>query len=281
MERQPEVTIHSQTGQSRDPTLESSSRPSKYVPTGVVTSPSDPMNQALRPNSIYDYVEKVAPTQNGVRHPKDESSSDESTIYYKDSIPKVAYKPLEVDSEFESDLCPPVPQLKKVPLQEKCYEFPNPDNYDDPRKYRSQLSRAKVPELKVKELSASQGDFNELGIPIDRSYEKNLMASKTSLSGPSDVSTMPILYEARDQSEISKILVGGGKFLPTTDGPPRPLSRDQTSSGFGSLPDVSDGPGPTLSRMTTSASKGSLSSRTESESAGESQRKHSPKTTNF
>lgn len=124
------------------------------------------------------------------------SSSDESK---KRSSPRVAYTPLELDSDIESDLNSTAARSRKR-VSSKDYDhtsnhengssssknssikrrFPNPDHYGDPRrarnaKYKKQNGyldgsrktssfefRAKGQESDV----FKQGDFNEIGIPV-------------------------------------------------------------------------------------------------------------------
>lgn len=123
------------------------------------------------------------------------SSSDEESK--KDSSSKVAYRPLDLDSDVESDLSSVGPRSRRRVLS-KDYdlvfgsdqasgknsqprrEFPNPDNYEDPRlnrkmRYEDQngfidgSSRTGSFEFAKKRQgneTPKKGDFNEVGIPI-------------------------------------------------------------------------------------------------------------------
>lgn len=120
-----------------------------------------------------------------------DSSSDESK---KRASPRVAYAPLELDSDVESDLSSIGPRSRKR-VSSKDYDdndhpssknssikrwFPNPDHYEDP--LRSKNSRFRKPtgyqdgssrtgsfEFSKKGQESDvpkHGDFNEVGIPI-------------------------------------------------------------------------------------------------------------------
>ncbi|XP_070149152.1 solute carrier organic anion transporter family member 2A1 [Polyergus mexicanus] len=120
-----------------------------------------------------------------------DSSSDESK---KGSSPRVAYAPLELDSDVESDLGSTRPRSRKR-VSSKDYDendpsssknssikrwFPNPDHYEDSLRARNSRFRksngyqdgsSKTGSFefskKGQESNASkQGDFNEVGIPI-------------------------------------------------------------------------------------------------------------------
>ncbi|XP_006616873.1 solute carrier organic anion transporter family member 1A5-like [Apis dorsata] len=116
----------------------------------------------------------------------DLSSSDEEGK--KDSSPKVAYRPLDIDSDVESDLSSIEPRSRKRIMgrdYESVYnsdtssaknslkrEFPNPDNYGDPRLNRrnidgsSKTSSFEFSRKRQNEPLQKRGDFNEVGIPI-------------------------------------------------------------------------------------------------------------------
>lgn len=117
----------------------------------------------------------------------DLSSSDEEGK--KDSSPKVAYRPLDIDSDVESDLSSVEPRSRKRIMgreYESVYnsdtfssvknslkrEFPNPDNYGDPRLNRrnidgsSKTSSFEFSRRRQNEPLQKRGDFNEVGIPI-------------------------------------------------------------------------------------------------------------------
>lgn len=120
-----------------------------------------------------------------------DSSSDESEK--KRSSPQIAYAPLELDSDVESDLSSIGPRSRKR-VPSKDYDdhdhsssksssikrwFPNPDHYEDP--LRSKTSRkpnsyqdgsSKTGSFEFskrsqeRDVPCKQGDFNEVGIPI-------------------------------------------------------------------------------------------------------------------
>lgn len=123
----------------------------------------------------------------------DLSSSDEDCK--KDSSPKVAYRPLDLDSDVESDLSSTEPRSRKQILTKHCdpvwtkemneksmrkfppKRFPNPDDYGDPREDRYRQSNGHLDgssktnsfEFSKKGLgndTRKKGDFNEIGIPI-------------------------------------------------------------------------------------------------------------------
>ncbi|XP_011639833.1 solute carrier organic anion transporter family member 1A5 [Pogonomyrmex barbatus] len=124
-----------------------------------------------------------------------DSSSDESK---KQSSSQVAYTPLDIDSDVESDLGSVGPRSRKR-ISSKDYDqttqdekdrpssrnaslkrrFPNPDHYEDPQRGRN--SKFKNPNSyqdtslntssskfarKGQESDVPKGDFNEVGIPI-------------------------------------------------------------------------------------------------------------------
>lgn len=124
-----------------------------------------------------------------------DSSSDESKVQ---SSTQVAYAPLELDSDVESDLSSVGPRSRKR-IPSKDYDqphdenesssskktslkrrFPNPDHYEDPRTgrnsrfkslndYQDDSSKRSSAEFSKKGQGSEapkQGDFNEVGIPI-------------------------------------------------------------------------------------------------------------------
>ncbi|XP_031830619.1 solute carrier organic anion transporter family member 3A1 [Nomia melanderi] len=127
----------------------------------------------------------------------------------KDSSPKVAYKPLDLDSDVESDLGSAEPRSRRRILSkdyDRVYnsdqpssamsslprrEFPNPANYDDPRLSRrlqpmdqngyidgSRKTNSFEYSKKGQEKDAQKkGDFNEVGIPIVESYPSSMNTS--------------------------------------------------------------------------------------------------------
>ncbi|XP_076662079.1 solute carrier organic anion transporter family member 2A1 [Halictus rubicundus] len=120
----------------------------------------------------------------------DLSTSDEEGK--KESSPKVAYRPLDIDSDVESDLSSTAPRSRKR-IHSKDYdrvykdpspsvlkpsskrEFPDPANYDDPRlsrRLQSDQNGYEDGSRKTNSFEYSrndkerQGDFNEVGIPV-------------------------------------------------------------------------------------------------------------------
>lgn len=222
-------------------------------------------------------------------------SSDGSQVPTKGSISQVSYKPLEVDSDSESDLSTDKPR-KRIPSieasraaflgltpqgihpQSSNIRFPNPANYDDPRAERTSRNNSPNPgadgsvktnsleftrkpkEDREQPLSASRGDFNEIGIPLVQSYETTIKGSTSSLRSPTIMMAIQQLdrnpsremleqtrfvYQPKVQAN-SEELEENRKFrleklmqpMNYSQEAPRPPSRDQASSGFGSLQDM-------------------------------------------
>ncbi|KAF3425088.1 hypothetical protein E2986_03670 [Frieseomelitta varia] len=188
------------------------------------------------------------------------SSSDEESR--KDSTTKVAYRPLDLDSDVESDLSSVEPRSRRR-ITGKEYEpvynsdrssstksspfrreFPNPDNYDDPRKMRhvdgsSKTSSFEFSRKRQDDKLQRKGDFNEVGIPI--------MDPPVVRSIPKCVKSLIDRYElnAEQQTgENQESVSGNGTHLESKIGiplvamaPNRASSRSQYSSGFSSLTD--------------------------------------------
>ena len=144
----------------------------------------------------------------------DLDSSDGSQEVRKGSVSQVSYKPLELDSDVESELSEVAPRSRKrlssnldeskKPLPEikppfSNMRFPDPNNYEDPRLARS--SRNNSPNLATdgssktdsfeyrkkkddKPPSGTTGNFNELGIPVVEAYEATVQASTSNLRSP-------------------------------------------------------------------------------------------------
>lgn len=211
-----------------------------------------------------------------------DSSSDESKIR---SSTRVAYTPLEIDSDVESDLSSVGPRSRKR-VPSKDYDqppdendrsssknsslkrrFPNPDHYEEPQ--RNQSSRFKSPSgyqndsLKTSSSEFAkkgqesnvpkQGDFNEVGIPIvDPFPESN--SGTTNTAHLKDVKSLIDRYEQNasqetlDSDQLSVKSTEDTKSRPESKMgiplvamvPGRSSSRGQSSSGFGSSPDVQD-----------------------------------------
>ncbi|XP_068967047.1 solute carrier organic anion transporter family member 1A5 [Bombus flavifrons] len=214
------------------------------------------------------------------------SSSDEESK--KKSSPRIAYKPLNLDSDVESDLSSVEPRSRKR-IMGKDYdsvytsdrsssaksslfrrEFPNPDNYGDPRQAKhidgsSETSSFKFSRKRQDVEVQKKGDFNEVGIPI-----VDVPVSHASAKG---VKSLIDRYELNaeqqtEEGEESFRSSENGTHLESKIGiplvamaPKRPLSRSQYSSGFGSLTDGKIPENRSESResvSTKASSKGSL-----------------------
>lgn len=129
----------------------------------------------------------------------------------KDGSTKIAYKPLELDSDVESDLGSAEPRSRRRIVSkdyDRVYddeqpsfaisslprrEFPNPANYEDPRLSRrvqpvdqngfidgSQKTNSFEYSRKAQEKDArKKGDFNEIGIPVVEPYPSSPNTSST------------------------------------------------------------------------------------------------------
>lgn len=160
-----------------------------------------------------------------------DSSSDESKMQ---SSTRVAYTPLELDSDVESDLSSVGPRSRKR-IPSKDYDqphdenehssskksslkrrFPNPDHYEDPRTGRT--SRFKSPDgyqddslktsstefaKKGRESEApKKGDFNEVGIPIvDPFPDVKSNSGSTNTAHSKDVKSLIDRYEQNASEE--------------------------------------------------------------------------------
>ncbi|XP_015609200.1 solute carrier organic anion transporter family member 1A5 [Cephus cinctus] len=269
---------------------DSSNQPLKYGPLG----PGDRRNETSLPLKSLSVVEE----KNVESADELDSSSDEGNEE-KNSSPKIAYKPLELDSDVESDLSSVGPRSRRrvkskefdpvlnnvgiasFPVTGKA--FPNPDDYGNPRsspKPNSLLSsdslspvhegppesdirnqdgfsltnsfeytRKKKPNglLKNSEPYRLTGDFNEVGIPI---AESPTNSPEPTVEIQSIQITMPVYGASQDDLNVARSSIeslGGNVSYHLEDVvaepevpalPVRPPSRGQTSSGFGSLPDV-------------------------------------------
>ena len=212
------------------------------------------------------------------------SSSDEESR--KDSTTKVAYRPLDLDSDVESDLSSVEPRSRRRITgreYEPVYnsdrssstksspfrrEFPNPDNYEDPRKMRhvdgsSKTSSFEFSRKRQDDKLQNKGDFNEVGIPI--------IDPPVVRSTPKGVKSLIDRYElnAEQQTgENQESVSGNGAHLESKIGiplvamaPNRASSRSQYSSGFSSLTDgkiVEDRPASRESVSPKVSNKGSI-----------------------
>lgn len=157
-------------------------KPLKYGPLG----PGDRRSTGSNPSMNRNLTIRNLDSEDEL-----DSSSDESK---KLSSPRVAYAPLELDSDVESDLNSIGPRSRRR-IPSKDYDendhhpsknssikrrFPNPDHYEDPLRARNSKFRksnsyqdgsSKTGSFefskKGQESNVSkQGDFNEVGIPI-------------------------------------------------------------------------------------------------------------------
>ncbi|XP_006566270.2 solute carrier organic anion transporter family member 1A5 isoform X2 [Apis mellifera] len=160
---------------------ETEKTPLKYGPLGPGDRRTDSKTSLNQPSQAQK--SKIRNTDSE----DDLSSSDEEGK--KDSSPKVAYRPLDIDSDVESDLSSVEPRSRKRIMgreYESVYnsdtsssvknslkrEFPNPDNYGDPRLNRrnidgsSKTSSFEFSRRRQNEPLQKRGNFNEVGIPI-------------------------------------------------------------------------------------------------------------------
>ena len=189
------------------------------------------------------------------------SSSDEESR--KDSTTKVAYRPLDLDSDVESDLSSVEPRSRRR-ITGKEYEsvynsdrssstksspfrreFPNPDNYEDPRKTRhvdgsSETSSFEFSRKRQDNKLQKKGDFNEVGIPI---IDPPPVVPPT-LKGVKSLIDRYELNAEQQTGENQESVNGNGIHLESKIGiplvamaPNRTSSRSQYSSGFSSLTD--------------------------------------------
>jgi len=206
-----------------------------------------------------------------------DTSSDESR---KRSSPQVAYAPLELDSDVESDLSSAGPRSRKrVPSKDygQTYDedelalssknsvmkrqFPNPDHYEDPRRnhgfknsgFQDGSSKTSSFEFSKRGQEADapkQGDFNELGIPV----MGPLPEGKSAVVNAKDVKSLIDRYE---QNASQETLDGDQLSMKSTEDarsrsegkigiplvamvPGRSSLRGQSSSGINSSSDAQD-----------------------------------------
>jgi len=206
-----------------------------------------------------------------------DTSSDESR---KRSSPQVAYAPLELDSDVESDLSSAGPRSRKrVPSKEygQTYDedelalssknsamkrqFPNPDHYEDPRRnhrlnnpgFQDGSFKTSSFEFSRKGQEADvpkQGDFNELGIPTVGPLPEGK-------SGAIDAKDVKSLIDRYEQNASQETLDGDQSSMKSTEDarnrsegkigiplvamvPARSSSRGRSSSGIDSSSDARD-----------------------------------------
>ncbi|KAK2578878.1 hypothetical protein KPH14_009745 [Odynerus spinipes] len=218
-----------------------------------------------------------------------DSSSDESK---KDSSPKVAYIPLDLDSDVESDLGSTAPRSRKrivskdydeyterssSSMSSKRREFPNPDDYGDPRSIRNAPSKNRKAEDGSSKTSSfeyskteapKKGDFNEVGIPIVEYHPRNVNGnSDRKPNSPllKDVKSLISKYEnntsqERLEDDRASIRSAGKTGIPLVAMAQPRLSSGQASSGFSSLRESSsDARGtPSPKNSSIKGSKGAL-----------------------
>ncbi|XP_066600870.1 solute carrier organic anion transporter family member 2B1 [Prorops nasuta] len=217
-----------------------------------------------------------------------DSSSDESKV---SASPKVDYKPLDLDSDLESESSIVESNSRQGTQTGKEYdrgqsstndrkilkkrEFPNPDDYEDPRlSRRSGVAVSLNPVLnedgswntnsfeyakkREEQEETKRGDFNEVGIPIDPYLEAVATGVIPADSTPERVVQSLIgRYEknsSREAVDADQVSVKSNEStkssmkgrlenkigIPLVAMTSRPISRGQASSGFGSLADVRD-----------------------------------------
>ncbi|XP_014230637.1 solute carrier organic anion transporter family member 2A1-like [Trichogramma pretiosum] len=177
---------------------------------------------------------------------QDAESSDDSPVMSKAPGPQVPYRPLDLDSDADSN-CNDESAKKFVPVEDGHYytnmRFPDPSDYEVPKKFKPR---------------SSVGNFNEVGIPVVESYEPQ--ESSACVKSPTIMEahikhlqrnpSQELLDEARSIYKSSlKVDISESEDIPENhfrpiEVPPssllRPQSRDQASSGFGSLQDIRD-----------------------------------------
>ncbi|XP_051170815.1 solute carrier organic anion transporter family member 2A1-like isoform X2 [Leptopilina boulardi] len=227
--------------------------PLKYGPLG----PGDRRTQDR--NVITEVKSEDYDTDNEL-----DTSSDDGSLPLKKASPKVAYKPLDFDSDHDATETIPktIPQSKLSPIESGARRFPNPDHYEDPRRSRA-TSPFEKPWRKT-------GDFNEIGIPIVEpivQQAKDLRSSKEVL----EERMLSPQYEkkaSQDRLDTVRTLfktMEDGRFKSQSDVNDQPLSirppsGGQESSGFGSLPDVRERITPQLQEL-NSTSRDNLTSK--------------------
>ena len=164
----------------------------KYGPVGLGDRRTTPMGK----NSG-----KIANMKTKIRHEdtddeldssSDEDSTRKNTKKILDSSPQVAYTPLELDSDVESDLSSIGPRSRRrvpsgifddfpknsdtsVPHKRP---FPNPDHYEDPRSSRKPFSINKIDQRNGKSLENLETQ-NRGGFSRTNSFEFSVKDNKT------------------------------------------------------------------------------------------------------
>ncbi|XP_076395586.1 solute carrier organic anion transporter family member 1A5 [Megachile rotundata] len=185
------------------------------------------------------------------------SSSDEDVM--QDSSPKVAYRPLDIDSDVESDLVhAPARSRKRIPSKDydssssSRREFPNPDKYEDPRLTRKLMKGAdgssktnsfEFARKRQDDKLQTKGDFNEVGIPIvdpvprsppDSRFMKDVksLINKYELNAEQQGSDQGSVKSAGSHHSEGKVISGIPLVAMTRRVSP---PRYQSSSGFSSI----------------------------------------------
>ncbi|KAL0126172.1 hypothetical protein PUN28_004947 [Cardiocondyla obscurior] len=205
---------------SKDEEVTQMSGALKYGPLGPGNRRSDPPTNQNSRSTI----------QNLDSEDELDSSSDESK---KRSNTQVAYTPLELDSDVESDLSSVGPRSRRR-VPSKDYDvphdeidrtssrnsslkrrFPNPDHYEDPRNrssevespngYQDAFSKTGGSELAKRGQESDvvkQGDFNEVGIPIvDPFLDSKSNSATTNTAHLKDVKSLIDRYEQTASQE--------------------------------------------------------------------------------
>lgn len=192
---------------------------------------------------------------------EDELSSSDGESR-KDSTTKVAYRPLDLDSDVESDLSSVEPRSRRR-ITGKEYEpvynsdqssstksspfrreFPNPDNYEDPRKMRhvdgsSKTSSFEFSRKRQDDKLQKKGDFNEVGIPIiDLSVVRSTSKGVKSLIDRYELNAEQQTGENQESVNGNRTHLESNIGIPLVAmAPNRASSRSQYSSGFSSVTD--------------------------------------------
>ncbi|XP_026672607.1 solute carrier organic anion transporter family member 2B1-like [Ceratina calcarata] len=164
------------------------------------------------------------------------------------SNPNIDYAPLDIDSDVESDLSSAEPRSRKrivgihydpvytdqdLPSRDSIFEreFPNPDNYEDPRLNRrnQQLDGSKNDEVDGSDKMRKKGDFNEVGIPIMDPYDSNSLKKIKSLIDQYEQNAEQQETSNENGSYPDGKIISGIPLVAMTS---RRSSRDQGSSRF-------------------------------------------------
>nr|XP_033340979.1 solute carrier organic anion transporter family member 74D-like isoform X1 [Megalopta genalis]XP_033340980.1 solute carrier organic anion transporter family member 74D-like isoform X1 [Megalopta genalis] len=260
-EAEPKPPEDVQSGQRADESKSPESVPLKFGPLG-------PGNRRAASKSSLSQASQSRRSDVPTLDSEDDlSSSDEEGR--RASIPKVAYRPLDIDSDVESDLSSTAPRSRKR-IHSKDYdrvysdpipsvlqsptrrEFPDPANYGDPRLARQQQphqngyidgSRKTNSFEYSKNDQSKKGDFNEVGIPVvgddpsvppDSSFIKDVKSLINQYEHKADEPDADAETTVSGESARPKMVVGS---IPLVAMAPTGRSRGQSSSGFSSFSD--------------------------------------------